>query len=491
VARRSDWPRVGIIGSGFSGLCVGIQLRKAGIDSFTIFEKGAGVGGTWRDNTYPGAACDTPAISYCFSFEPKSDWSRKWAEQPEILAYLESCASKYRLTDRIRLRTEIASARWDDRESECRVTTRGGEVLAFDVLVSAVGQLHRPAIPDLPGLADFGGAWFHSARWDHGCDLRGKDVAVVGNAASAVQLVPEIAKRARTMHVFQRSANWMIPKKDRRIGAREHALFTRFPALVHIARSWTWASYEIRVPVLRDGSLLRPIAEWMAGRHLRAQIGDPHLRSQLVPDYPIGGKRILISDDYYPTLERPNVRLVRAGIERVTREALVTVDGRSHRSDVIVFATGFDTTSFLAPMAIEGDGGRLLSDAWRDGAEAYLGMSVAGFPNLFLTYGPNTNLGHNSIVFMIECQTRYIVDCLRQMQRRDLASVDVRADVMAEHNRRLQAELAGSVWARTGKTWYKNERGRITNNWPGSSLRYWWLTRRADLRAYHQRAAEP
>lgn len=478
--------RVLIIGSGFSGLCLAIQLARAGFGDVTLLEKSDRVGGTWRDNTYPGAACDSPSFAYCFSFEQKTDWSRKWAPQAEILGYLQHCARKYDLLRRIRFHTEVESARFDTDAGVWRVRTSAGEELEAEVLVSGVGQLNRPAVPDLPGLGEFRRPWFHSARWRHEVELAGRDVAVVGNAASAIQFVPEIAPGVRTLTIFQRSANWMIPKNDRLYSEREKRWFGRFPWLARLYRGWIWLSFESRWPLFRGNAFLARRVSELALRSMREQVRDPALQAALVPDYPIGAKRILISDDYYATLGRPNVRVVTQPIARVERDAVVTSDGTSHPADVLVLATGFESTSFLEPMKIEGRLGRSLHELWRDGAEAYLGLTVSGFPNFFMMYGPNTNLGHNSIVFMIECQTRYIVDALTRMAQRGIAWIDLRRDVLDAYNRRLQQELADTVWVRTDHSWYKNAAGRITNNWSGSTIRYAWRTRRADLALYHQ-----
>jgi cation diffusion facilitator CzcD-associated flavoprotein CzcO len=482
AARR----RILIIGSGFSGVCLGIRLRHAGIDSFTILEKAQRLGGTWRDNTYPGAACDTPSFSYCFSFEQKTDWSRKWSPQSEILAYLEHCARKYGLEPHIRFGAEVESARFDAEAGLWRVRTRAGEDFEAEVLVSAVGQLNRPHLPEIPGLERFRGESFHSARWNHDVALEGRRVAVVGNAASAIQFIPQIAPRVGRLVVFQRSPNWMIPRFDRAYGDAEKRRFARHPALARLYRWWIWLVHELRFPVFRRNRFLGQRIQRLAERFMRSIVLDPKLQDALVPDYPIGGKRILISDDYYQSLNRSNVEVATAGIERIEEDALLTRDGRRFPVDVLIFATGFESTSFLAPMRIEGLDGRSLHDEWKDGAHAYLGVTVSGFPNFFMMYGPNTNLGHNSILFMLECQTRYILDCLRQMEARGLARIDLRRDVMEAWNRRLRQELDGTVWAATGRSWYKTESGLITNNWSGSTTRYWWRTRRADLGVYLQ-----
>jgi cation diffusion facilitator CzcD-associated flavoprotein CzcO len=479
-------PRIAIIGSGFSGLCLGIALRQAGIESFTIYEKASGLGGTWRDNTYPGAACDVPALAYCFSFEPKSDWSRKWAPQPEILAYMEHCAEKYGLRPHLRFDTEIASAEYDEDAALWRLRTAAGETIEAAVLVSGVGQLNRPSLPEVPGLERFRGPRFHSARWDHGVDLAGKRVGVIGNAASAIQFVPEIAPRVGELVVFQRSANWMMPRNDRAIGERERRLFARHPWLARLARWWIWALFELQWPVFLRNRFLAQRYEKLSLDAMREQVRDPALQQALVPDYPVGGKRILISDDYYAALGRPNVELVTDPIERVGEDGVHTRGGRGIPLDVLILATGFETTQFLAPMELTGRSGLRLRDEWKGGARAYLGMTLAGFPNFFMMYGPNTNLGHNSIIFMIECQTRYILACIRALRERGLASLELRREVLEAFDAKTQRELARTVWNDTNRSWYKDAAGRITNNWSGSTIRYWWTTRSLDLRAYHQ-----
>jgi cation diffusion facilitator CzcD-associated flavoprotein CzcO len=479
-------PRIAIIGAGFSGLCLAIELRKAGIESFTLYEKASRLGGTWRDNTYPGAACDVPAMAYCFSFEQKSDWSRVWAPQSEILAYMDHCADKYGLRPHLRFDTEIASARFDAQVGVWRLRTRAGESIEAEVLVSGVGQLNRPAMPDIPGLERFRGASFHSARWDHGVSLAGRRIGVIGNAASAIQLVPEVAREAGRLTVFQRSANWMLPRRDRAYSESEKRRFARHPWLAKLARWWIWAVFELQWPVFRRNRFLSARYQQMALKSLSEQVADPQLRQTLVPDYPIGGKRILISDDYYAALGRENVEVVTDAIERVDEQGVMLRSGRHVELDVLVLATGFQTTEFLAPIELTGLEERRLRDEWKDGARAYLGISVSGFPNFFMLYGPNTNLGHNSIIFMIECQARYIAACVRALRERGLAWLDLRREVMEAFDDRLREELARTVWNDTDHSWYKDAAGRITNNWSGSTLRYWWSTRRPDLDAYQQ-----
>jgi cation diffusion facilitator CzcD-associated flavoprotein CzcO len=310
---------------------------------------------------------------------------------------------------------------------------------------------------------------------------------VIGNAASAIQFIPKVAPRVKQLTIFQRSANWMLPRNDRPYRAEEHQRFARYPFLARLYRWWIWGLYESGFPVfLRNGRMSRKV-EQLARQHIRSVVRDPKLQAALVPDYPVGGKRLLISDDYYQSLNRENVEVVTAGIDHLSEDGVVTKDGRSIPADVVIYGTGFESTSFLAPMEIHGLGGRALQDEWKGGAHAYRGITVSDFPNLFLMYGPNTNLGHNSIIFMIECQTDYILDCLRQMQERGIRCIDPRREVMEAYDARVQRELQRTAWAATGKSWYKTEDGRITNNWSGSTIRYWWNTRRADLSAYRQR----
>ncbi len=483
--------RIVIVGSGFSGLCLGIQLKQAGIHSFEIFEKAESLGGTWRDNTYPGAACDVPAISYCFSFEQKPDWSRKWAPHDEILAYMEHCARKYDLVPHIRFGTELSRARFDQASGVWQLRTVAGEASTAHVLISAVGQLNRPRLPEIPGLDSFGGECFHSARWNHDYDLAEKRVGVVGNAASAIQIIPQIAPDVKQLTIFQRSANWMVPKDDRPYSATELRRLGRHPWLTRLYRWWIWSQYERLYPVFRQNRFLAGRMAQASLADMRDKVADPKLQEELVPDYPIGGKRILFSDDYYPALNRENVEVVTNEIERITETAVETADGRRIPVDALILATGFESTSFLAPMDIEGLDGSNLRSQWDDSAQAYLGISVTGYPNFFMTYGPNTNLGHNSIIFMIECQSNYIVQCIRRLADSGLEYLDLRPEVQAAYNAKLDVELDRMVWNHTGKSWYKNDAGKITNNWSGSTIRYWWQTRHPDFACYRAVARKP
>jgi cation diffusion facilitator CzcD-associated flavoprotein CzcO len=477
--------RILIIGSGFGGLGLGIKLKRAGIDTFTILEQSDSLGGTWRDNSYPGAACDVPSMLYCFSFEQKTDWTRKWSPQGEICQYMEDCARRNGILPHIRFGVRVAGACFDEASGTWTVRTAAGEELTADVLVSGVGQLHVPHVPDLPGLDTFRGVQFHSARWHHDAELAGKRIGVIGNAASAIQFIPQIAPAAQRLTIFQRSANWMVPRGDRRYTALEHWLYANVPGLAQLYRFWLWLRAEVLLyPVMRRRAWAVRLWKQQALKHLQETVADPRLRAVLTPDYPIGGKRILIADDFFPTLNRDTVEVVTAAVSRVTETGVVTADGRAHPLDVLILATGFRTNPFLASMRIEGVGGRTLAQDWAHGARAYYGITVAGYPNFFMLYGPNTNLGHNTIIFMLECQIAYILKALRALDEDDLRYLDLQPVVMDAYNAEIQSVLRDSAWAAAGDSWYKDAEGHITNNWPWSTFSYWMRTRRFDRAAY-------
>ncbi|MFF5109553.1 flavin-containing monooxygenase [Streptosporangium sp. NPDC000509] len=466
-------PNVAIIGAGFGGLCMAIQLEKAGIRSYTIFEKGSDVGGTWRDNTYPGAGCDTHSHLYSFSFERYSSRTRRYAGQPEILHYLQGCADKYGLRSRIRLNTAVVSAAFDESLGKWRVRTSAGEEL-FDVVVSAIGQLNRPQLPDIPGISTFSGAAFHSARWDHSVDLAGKRVAVIGNGSSAAQLVPKVAEVAGHLDLFQRTPNWVIPKQGIDFSPRVRTAFRLVPFLQRAYREWVYRYAEhILYPALAGGWSTDLVRKYALG-HLHEQVSDPVLRAKLTPSYPLGCKRVVIDSDFYPALTRPDVDVVTDRITRIVPGGVETVAG-VREADAIVYATGFETSEFLSTIEVTGRGGRRLAEEWKDGAEAYLGIAVPHFPNLFLLYGPNTNLGHTSIVFMLECQVRYVMGCLPQLASR--GPMEVRPEAMDTWRQNLDRDMEGMVWQAGCTSWYKNASGRVTGNWPGSATAYRRLTR--------------
>ena len=473
-------PRVAIIGAGISGLCMAAALDRAGVENYTIFEKADSLGGTWHENVYPGSGCDVPSHLYCFSFAPNPDFSRAFAGQAEILAYLKGFAESRGIAHRIRLGSEVTHASFDSRRSVWTLRLASGETFDAEVVITATGQLNRPRYPNIEGLSGFGGAVFHSAKWKAGHDVRGERVAVIGSGASAVQVVPSIAPVTSQLYLCQRTPSWVIPKVDYAYPRGVRAAFRRFPALLRLNRYLIYWLLEPRFLAFENGSRYSHLFERQVRSYMESQIEDPALRAKLIPDYPPGCKRVLISNDYLPALQRPNVEVVTDGIERVTRDAIVTRDGRTRHVDTIVLATGFEATHFLAPLVVEGAGGARLHEEWRDGAHAYLGMTVSGFPNFFMLYGPNTNLGHNSIIFMVECQARYVASLVGRLARDQVRAVNVRRERMDAFNGEVQAKLSETVWNAGCTNWYTTEDGKQTNNWPHFTVGYWWRTRRPD-----------
>jgi cation diffusion facilitator CzcD-associated flavoprotein CzcO len=473
-----------IVGTGFAGIGTAIRLMQAGITRFTLLERADEVGGTWRDNHYPGAACDVESHLYSFSFEPNPEWTRTFARQAEILEYLKRCAKKYGVYPHIRFRAGVASARWDEAAALWHVRLDDGATLTARVLVSACGGLSRPGRPDIAGLERFEGKSFHSARWDHSFGLEGKDVAVIGTGASAVQIVPAIAPQVRRLFVYQRTPPWTLPKADVPIPPSRRALYRRFPALQRLRRRIIFLQRE----ALGLGFVRQPRLMWAASiaarQHLRQSVASRELRAKLEPSYKMGCKRILPTNDFYPALERPNVELVTDGIETVTARGIRTNDGVERSLDAIVLATGFEAAEHCAPFEILGRGGRSLAATWEPGAEAYLGTSVSGFPNLFLVFGPNTALGHSSMILIIEAQIAYIRDAITTMRHDALVAVDVLPAVQARYNEEIQARLARSVWASGCKSWYLTRSGKNTTLWPGLIAEFRRRTERFDASRY-------
>jgi cation diffusion facilitator CzcD-associated flavoprotein CzcO len=473
-----------IVGTGFSGLGMGIRLKQAGIHDFVILEKASGVGGTWRDNHYPGAACDVESHLYSFSFEPNPGWSRTFAGQREILAYLDRCADKYGLRPHIRFDTAATGASFDERTGSWTVETSRGDRLRARVLVSAIGGFSRPSYPDIPGLASFAGKVVHSARWDDSYPLEGKRVGVIGTGASAIQIVPAIAPKVAELHVFQRTPPWILPKLDRAIPEEERERFRRVPALQKLARAQQyWLRELFAIGFVKNPAILK-LASRLALRYLEAKVPDPTLRAKLVPDYTMGCKRILPSNDYYPALNRENVELVTEGIQEIRPGGVVTRDGRERALDALVLATGFTVAEFVLPFPMTGRRGRDINEAWRDGAEAYLGTTVSGFPNFFVIFGPNTGLGHNSMIHMIESQLNYTMSAIETMRARGLELVDVRPDAQARYNERIHARLAKTVWNTGCTSWYQTRSGKNTTLWPGFTFEFRLRTRRFDPADY-------
>ena len=482
-------PRVIIMGAGMSGILMGINLLKAGLTNFSIYEKRSTIGGTWRENTYPGAECDIPSALYSYSFEHNPAWEYKWSGQEQIFSYQKHVAAKHALYEHIEFDKTVVSAEFDEREKRWLVTTADGALFLCQHLVSAVGQLHRPFTPPIEGREDYQGILFHSAKWDHSADLTGKKVAVIGNAASALQFIPQIAPQVAQLDVYQRSANWVLPKQDRPYKPWEQWLSDKVPVITKLYRFKLWCRGDgLLYQIMRGNPLVTRIARWASMRNLKKIIKDPELQRKLTPDYPIGAKRILFSDDYYHAIARDNVHLETAGIARITETGITTSENKHTDYDAIIFGTGFSTNPFLAPMRISGIGGQLLSDHWSGGAQAYLGMTTHGFPNLFMLYGPNTNLGHNSIILMIEAQTTYIINCVTQMDREGWSSIDVKESVEQQYNREIQQRLGEMSFSKVDHSWYMDN-GKITNNWAGSTWEYRRKTRSVVWQDFDKSAA--
>jgi cation diffusion facilitator CzcD-associated flavoprotein CzcO len=473
-----------IVGSGFAGLGMAIRLKQAGIDDFVILEQADDVGGTWRDNHYPGCACDVQSHLYSFSFEPWPRWTRDFAPRQEILEYLRHCADKYGVRPHVRFGAKVVQARFDERAGEWELSTGDGGTWRARVVVSGTGPLSRPQLPDIAGLSSFEGKTFHSARWDHSFPLAGKTVAVIGTGASAVQLVPRIATEVERLHVFQRTPPWLMPKPDGPIPSWKQALFARAPAAQKAARARIYWTREL----LALGFVVEPrilkLAEGLGRRYLKKSVADPALRAKLTPSYRLGCKRVVPSNDYLPALQRPNVELVTEGIAEVRPHGIVTKDGVERPVDAIVLATGFEAAEQVAPFEVLGRDGRDLNEVWSGGAEAYLGVTIAGFPNLFLLVGPNTGLGHSSMVFMIESQVAYVVDAIRTMRARGLKLVALKAEAQRRYNERIQERLKSSVWSSGCMSWYLTRSGKNTTIWPGFTFEFRLRTRRFDAGSY-------
>jgi cation diffusion facilitator CzcD-associated flavoprotein CzcO len=478
-----------IVGAGFAGLAMGFRLLQAQMNDFLILERSERIGGTWRDNTYPNAACDTESHLYSFSFEKNPAWSRAFAAQPEILQYLEDCADKRGLRRHIRCGVEVSSASFDEAEGLWVVRTSDGSTRRARVLISCCGFFGRPAYPEIAGISKFGGEILHSARWRDTASFEGRVVAVVGTGASAIQLVPALAQAARQVYVFQRTPPWILPKRDRAISRLEQSILRRVPLLQHLLRLAIYWKLEARVLALVFAPWLLKPYEIMARRHLRNGVPDPERRAKLTPSFALGCKRILLSNDYYEAVRREDVEVVTEGIREIETDAIVSVDGRSRQVDAIVFATGFHVAEAFAPFDVYGLGGRDLNQVWKHGAEAYLGTTVSGFPNFFTLFGPNTALGHSSVILMIEAQADYIIGCLRWMHSSRVKFVDVKLDVQARYNEKLQKRLRRSVWSSGCKSWYQTASGKNTTNWPGFTFEFYLRTSRFNPKEYTIEAA--
>ncbi|HVX62898.1 MAG TPA: NAD(P)/FAD-dependent oxidoreductase, partial [Pirellulales bacterium] len=485
VQPNAGHARVAIIGTGFSGLGAALALQRAGID-FVLFERRGDLGGTWLDNSYPGCTCDVPSHLYSFSFALNPDWTHTYSSQADIWAYLKELARRYEILPHIRFNHELLGAAWDEDARRWRIETSQGAWTA-DVLITACGALSEPAIPSLPGLENFTGTMFHSAQWNHGHQLSGERVAVIGTGASAIQFVPKIQPIVKRLHLFQRTPAWILSHPNRRITDFERAVYRHIPLLQRAVRAGVYWSRELLIgtALTRHVRLTRLIAR-AAGKHLARQVQDENLRRKLTPSYLPGCKRILISNDFYPAISESNAELVTEQIREVRAHSIVTEDGREREIDAIIFGTGFRVTSNPFALRVQGRDGKTLATAWSEsGGQAYRGTTVPGFPNLFLMTGPNTGIGHTSLLVMIEAQLGYIVACLRHMQKRRLASFELQREPYEAFNREIRRKMQHTVWLRGGcASWYLDSHGRNTTLWPDFTWKYRRLMRRFDAENY-------
>ncbi len=475
---------IAIVGAGFAGIGTAIRLLEAGIRSFTIFERSAEIGGTWRDNTYPGAACDVPSHTYSLSFEQNPGWTRRFSSSQEIQAYLLGLVEKWQLRSHLRLNTAIVEARFDEANGVWALTTGQGETVSARVVVSGVGGLVDPALPDIQGLESFEGEIFHTARWNHDYELAGKRVAVIGTGASAVQVVPSIAPQVEQLFVYQRTPAWVVPKMDKAYSERALRRYARFPFLLRASRFLQyWLSEAWGPLIFLDAPRLSALAEGMSLRHLHAQVKDPLLREKLTPHFQFGCKRILVSDDFWASFERPNVELVTDPIEQITRAGIQTQGGAAYAVDAIILATGFAVGLARAPFPVRGRGGRRLDDAWKHGAVAYKGMTVSGFPNWFILMGPNTGPGHTSVLVYTEAQIAHLLGAIQHLRDTGGKWLDIRQAVQDRYNAGIQRRMPRMVW-HTCKSWYVSNDGSNRALYPGFAFEYALRTRRFDPSDY-------
>jgi cation diffusion facilitator CzcD-associated flavoprotein CzcO len=481
---------VAIVGSGFSGLGMAIRMKQQGFDDFVILERAGDIGGTWYHNTYPGCACDVPSHLYSFSFRPNPNWSETYSPQPQIRAYLQACADEFGIRPHLRLNHDVTGAAWDEDGQRWDVETSQGTIRAR-VVIAGMGPLNEPKFPDIPGLETFQGKTMHSARWDHDYDLTGKRVASIGTGASAIQFVPAIQPEVERLHVFQRTAPWIFPHSNRDVTNFERRLYRALPWAQRLVRAGVYVGREVAVLGFVKNPRLMRIAERLARHHQRSQISDPGLLEKVTPNYTIGCKRILPSNKWYPALCQPNVELVTGGVQEVRPSSVVGPDGVEREVDAIIFGTGFQVTDMPVGKQVRGRGGQLLDDAWRGSPSAHLGATVPGFPNLFLLLGPNTGLGHSSIVYMIESQVAHVMDALRLMRDRDVQTVEVRPDVVERFNERLDVRMEGTVWNSGCASWYVDATGRNSTLWPDWTWRFRQRTARFEPSEYVLGAPSP
>ncbi|MGI8922172.1 MAG: flavin-containing monooxygenase [Solirubrobacteraceae bacterium] len=488
--KRDGSRSVAVVGGGFGGVGAVVMLHRAGYEDVVVFERGERVGGVWHHNTYPGAACDVPSHLYEFSFDPNPRWSRRYAPQVEIQAYLEDVARRHGVLDRIRTNTEVHRARWDEPRSKWILQTSAG-VHEADVLVTACGQLSVPGVPAIPGLQDFDGPAFHTAQWRHDVELAGKRVAVVGTGCSAIQVVPAIQATVAQVDVYQRSPGWTFPKMDFAYSERAQRLFERLPVLQRLDRAAIFAFMELGAAgMTKHRWLLRPFRA-IARRQINAAISDPELRAKVTPSDEVGCKRLMLTDEWYPTLAKPNVELVSERIAEVTASGIRTADGKHRPADVLVLATGFKSHAFVAPMEIVGAGASSLAQEWAAVPRAYLGMSVPGFPNMFLLYGPNTNGGTGSVIYTIEAGVSHVIAALDELRRADARRIEVRRQVAEAFDGKLRGALSATVWHTGCTNWYVDKDGNDPNQWPWLWSTYRRQTARIAPGTYELSTAAP
>ncbi|MCP5163130.1 MAG: NAD(P)/FAD-dependent oxidoreductase [Hahellaceae bacterium] len=475
---------VAIVGSGFAGIGMAIRLTQSGIENFRILEQSADIGGTWRDNTYPGAACDVPSHLYSFSFAPNPRWSRMFAEQKEIHGYLKDCVDRFNLREKTSFNTTIVSAKFDAGTNLWTLTTYAGRTLKARLVVMATGALNRPAYPDIPGMEDFRGRVFHTAEWDHSYALEGKKVAVIGTGASAIQVVPAIAPKVKSLTLYQRTPAWVFPKFDRPIKSLEQRLYRLLPVTQKLFRGAIYAAGEAATPLFLKPSALSKMAESIGRRHLSRYVQDPELREKLTPTYALGCKRILLSNDYYPALARENVSVVSCGVDKIEGRTIYASDGSKQVVDAIVLATGFKVPVASAPFDIIGLNGKVLQDDWKEGAEAYKGMTVTGYPNMLFTMGPNTGPGNTSVIFYIESQLRYLLNYVKEVLAFDDASLELKQEKQTSFNEMIQTRMQNTAWTSGCHSWYLTPSGKNTTLWPGFSMEYRLITRQFDRESY-------
>jgi len=475
--------RVAIAGSGFGGLGMAIRLMQSGIDDILVFERSNDVGGVWRDNTYPGCACDVESHLYSFSFARNPEWTRSFSPSAEIHGYLRACAERFGVLPRIRFDHEIRSATWDDDAQRWRLETKHG-VYTADAFVAAVGGLSEPAIPPLPGLESFTGTTFHSARWNHDHDLAGKRVAVIGTGASAIQFVPEIQPKVSALKIFQRTPPWIVPRRDRALTERERRTLRRSNVAQWLLRTRIYALREVMALPFFDARIAK-LGQRIAEKHLERSVRDSTLRAKLTPKYTMGCKRILLSDDYYPALAKPNVDVVTDSIVEIRPNGVVTSDGALHEVDTIIFGTGFHVQDYPFAKRVQGRGGRRLADTWKDRMTAHLGTTVSGYPNLFFLQGPNTALGHTSVITMLESQIEHVVNALRYLAKERLATVEPRLEAQNAFVADVDAKTRGTVWTSGGcKSWYLDAHGTNSTLWPGFTFTFKRRVERFDPSEY-------